>query len=117
MAGFLFFSKNNGVSLGSSAIDIMADYLRPYIRKINKEMMEEVYETYGFYDQTLDFSKLSKSDYMQCYRNIEKAIGIDLKANPVINNRPQNWLFKAWNEEIKPKMQASPLFDPNMLDK
>ncbi|MBS4430663.1 hypothetical protein [Pectobacterium punjabense] len=117
MAGFLFFSKNNGVSLGSSAIDIMADYLRPYMSQISKEIMEEIYETYDFYDQTLDFSKLSKSNYMQCYRNIEKAIEIDLKANPVINNRPQDWIFKAWYEEIKPKMQDSPLYDPNMLDK
>ncbi|MFJ5329765.1 hypothetical protein [Pectobacterium versatile] len=117
MAGFLYFSKNNGVSLGSSAIDIIAEYLRSYIIQVSKEIMEGIYETYDLYDQTLDFSKLSKPDYMQCYRNIEKAIDIDLKANPVINNRPQDWIFKAWHEEIKPKMQASPLYDSEILDK
>ncbi|MBN3198061.1 hypothetical protein H5A33_04000 [Pectobacterium brasiliense] len=117
MAGFLYFSKNNGVSLGSSAIDVIAEYLRSYISQISKEIMEEIYETYDLYDQTLDFSKLSKLDYMQCYRNIEKAIEIDLKANPVINSRPQDWLLKAWYEEIKPKMQTSPLYDREIFGK
>lgn len=117
MAGFLYFSPKNGVSLGSSAIDIIADYLRPYIVQISKETMEEIYESYDLYDQTLDFSKLPKADYMRCYEQIEKAIEVDLKANSVINNRPQDWMFKAWYDEIKPKMQASPLYDPNLLDK
>ncbi|WP_127960271.1 hypothetical protein [Serratia microhaemolytica] len=115
MAGFLYFSKKNGVSLGSSAIDIIADYLRPYITQVSKETMEEIYESYDLYDQTLDFSKLSKTVYMQCYEQVQKAIEVDLKTNPVVNGLPQHWIFKAWFDEIKPKMQASPLYDPDML--
>ncbi|MCO7256546.1 hypothetical protein KSI86_20535 [Dickeya oryzae] len=117
MAGFIYFSPKNGVSLGSSAIDIIADYLRPYITSVSKDTMEEIYETYDLYDQTLDFSKLPKAVYMQCYEQIKKAIEIDLKTNPVINNHPQDWMFRAWYDEIKPKMQASPLYDPELLVK
>lgn len=117
MAGFLYFSPNNGVSLGSSAIDVIADYLRPFISQVGKEVMEEVYETYDLYDQTLDFSKLPQSTYMSCYQQIEKAIEVDLKANPVINNRSQDWMFKAWYDEIKPKMQVSPLYVPGLRSK
>ncbi|GKW12782.1 hypothetical protein [Pectobacterium punjabense] len=115
MAGGLCF-KGETVSLGSSAIDIIADYLRPYISDVSMEVMETVYEVFDYF-QFLDFTKLSSREYMCCYEQIEKAIEIDLKANPVINNRPQDWIFKAWYEEIKPKMQASSLYDPNMLDK
>ncbi|KEY57099.1 hypothetical protein [Serratia sp. DD3] len=115
MAGFLYFSQKNGVSLGSSAIDIIADYLRPYITQVSKDVMEEIYETYDLYDQTLDFSKLPQATYMQCYEQIKKAIEVDLKANPVMNSRPQEWMFKAWYDEIKPKMQASPLYDIDII--
>lgn len=77
--------------------------------------MEDIYASYDLYDQTLDFFRLLKTDYIRCYEKIEKAIEIDLNSDPVINNRSQDWMLKAWYEEIKPKMQASSLYDLDVL--
>ena len=55
MAGWLYFGGQDGVSLGSSAIDFIASYLRPYIAGVSTEVMEKVYETYDLFDDTLDF--------------------------------------------------------------
>ncbi|WP_127956674.1 hypothetical protein [Serratia microhaemolytica] len=115
MAGFLYFSKKNGVSLGSQLIDFIAYYLRPYIAAVNKHTVNQVYETYDLFDDTLDFSNLSTEDYMKCYKQLAKAFEVDLTAEPVINGRSYEWAVIIWHNEIKPKMQVSPLYNPIFL--
>jgi len=55
MAGWLFFGGEDGISVGSSAIDFIASYLRPYITGVSTEVMGKVYETHDLFDDTLDF--------------------------------------------------------------
>ena len=117
MAGWLYFGGEDGVSLGSSSIDFIASYLRSYIAGVSKEVMEKVYETYDIYDDTLDFSALSSEDYMRCYSQLVTAFETVLSAVPIINGKSRQWAINIWYDEIKPKMQASPLYDPNLLDK
>ncbi|MDH0063250.1 hypothetical protein [Leclercia adecarboxylata] len=79
MAGWLYFGGQDGVSLGSSAIDFIASYLRPYIAGVSTEVMEKVYETYDLFDDTLDFSALSSKDYMHCYSQFLKSFELILR--------------------------------------
>ena len=117
MAGWLYFGGQDGVSLGSSAIDFIASYLRPYIAGVSTEVMEKVYETYDLFDDTLDFSALSSEGYMRCYSQLVKSFETVLAAVPIINGKSRQWAIDLWYDEIKPKKQASPLYNPNLLNK
>ncbi len=117
MAGWLYFGGQDGVSLGSSAIDFIASYLRPYIAGVSTEVMEKVYETYDLFDDILDFSALSSKDYMHCYSQLLTSFETDLAAVPIINGKSRQWAIGIWHDEIKPKMQASPLYNPDLLNK
>jgi len=119
MAGWLYFGGEDGISVGSSAIDFIASYLRPYITGVSTEVMGKVYETYDLFDDTLDFSALSSKDYMHCYSQLLKSFETDLAAVPIINGKCGSGHLASgiWHDEIKPKMQASPLYDPDLLNK
>ena len=124
MAGWLYFGGQDGVSLGSSAIDFIASYLRPYIAGVSTEVLEKVYETYDLFDDILDFSALPSKDYMHCYSQLLTSFETDLAAVPIINGKSRQWAIGIWHlasgiwhDEIKPKMQASPLYNSDLLDK
>ncbi|RFS77138.1 hypothetical protein D0U00_19800 [Leclercia adecarboxylata] len=86
--------------------------------------MEKVYETYDLFDDTLDFSALSSKDYMHCYSQLLTSFETDLAAVPIINGKSRQWAIGIWHlasgiwhDEIKPKMQASPLYNPDLFNK
>lgn len=118
MAGSLIFDTNNGViSLGSSFIDIIADYLKPYISEAGEEIVNQVYEVYNVFN-FLKFNNLTPEDYMQCYKQIKKALIEDIQKNKETKKySPEwyQWLEEEWEEEIKPKMEQSPLFRKELL--
>ena len=109
MAGAFVFSEKNVAAFGSTFIDVLADYWRPYIQQVGVD--EKVYFYYDLFYGNIDFSELTQKQYMQCYKQIEKAIEVDLeKIENFYNHYPKELVYKAWFNEIKPKMQSSPLY-------
>lgn len=109
MAGAFVFSEKNVAAFGSTFIDVVADYWRPYIQQVGVD--EKVYFYYDLFYGNIDFSELTQKQYMQCYKQIEKAIEVDLeRIENFYNHYPKELVYKAWFDEIKPKMQSSPLY-------
>jgi len=109
MAGAFVFSEKNVAAFGSTFIDVLADYWRPYIQQVGVD--EKVYFYYDLFYGNIDFSELTQKQYMQCYKQIEKAIEVDLeRIENFYNHYPKELVYKAWFNEIKPKMQSSPLY-------
>ena len=109
MAGAFVFSEKNVAAFGSTFIDVVADYWRPYIQQLGVD--EKVYFYYDLFYGNIDFSELTQKQYMQCYKQIEKAIEVDLeRIENFYNHYPKELVYKAWFNEIKPKMQSSPLY-------
>lgn len=54
---------------------------------------------------------------MCCYSQFVKSFETDLAAVPIINGKSRQWAIDIWYDEIKPKTQASPLYNPNLLNK
>ncbi|PXZ06905.1 hypothetical protein DKK70_09605 [Gilliamella apicola] len=109
MAGAFVFSEKNVAAFGSTFIDVLADYWRPYIQQIGVD--KKVYFYYDLFYGNIDFSELTQKQYIQCYKQIEKAIEVDLeRIENFYNHYPKELVYKAWFEEIKPKMQSSPLY-------
>lgn len=111
MAGVLYFSKGCIVSFGSTFMSVLGEYLRTYINRLGNDIVEKVYFSYDLYDSDLNFSELTQEQYMQCYKQLEKAIEVDLeKIENFYNHYPKELVYKAWFNEIKPAMQRSPLY-------
>lgn len=109
MAGAFVFSEKNVAAFGSTFIDVLADYWRPYIQQVGVD--EKVYFYYDLFYGNIDFSELTQKQYMQCYKQIEKAIEVDFeRIENFYNHYPKELVYKAWFNEIKPKMQSSPLY-------
>ena len=109
MAGAFVFSEKNVAAFGSTFIDVVADYWRPYIQQVGVD--EKVYFYYDLFYGNIDFSELTQKQYIQCYKQIEKAIEVDLeRIENFYNHYPKELVYKAWFDEIKPKMQSSPLY-------
>lgn len=47
---------------------------------------------------------------MEAYTTMLKAFENDLKENPIIDNHSRQWAVGLWFNELKPKMQSSPLY-------
>lgn len=108
MAGILYFGNDCGsIGYNSMFMGVFGEYIRPYIKMINESVMNKIYESYDLYDESLDFSKLSQVEYLQCYEQIQKAIEDDLvNITNFYNNYPKKNIYDAWYSEIKPKMQS-----------
>lgn len=114
MAGYIYFSDHNGISLGSSGIDFLADYLKSYISSVGEEVVNKVYEVYDYY-QSLSFNELSPDAYMKCYKQIRNALLEDTINNNELKPEIKNWMKKLWEEEIKPKMEQASIFRKELM--
>ncbi|GKX56135.1 hypothetical protein SOASR030_22470 [Leminorella grimontii] len=109
MSGALVFGKDIMITLNSASTGFIAEFLRPYLN-INQEISEKIYFHYDLYDGFIDFTELTSEQYLEAYGIMKKAFENDLKNEPVIGGRSRQWAVDLWFNEIKPKMQISPLY-------
>ncbi|OCG35372.1 MULTISPECIES: hypothetical protein [unclassified Gilliamella] len=114
MAGIFYFGKEvECVGYNSTFMSVIGEYVRPYIMQLGNNIAEKVYFSYDLYDSDLNFSELTQEQYMQCYKQLVKAIEVDLEnIEDFYNHYPKELVYKAWFNEIKPAMQRSLLYQP-----
>lgn len=107
MAGIIYFGKNiDPVGYNSIVMRVFGEFIRTYIETTSTEITKKVYESYDLYNDSLDFSRLTFDEKIQCYTQIKKAIEEDLdNIDDFYNEFPKNIIHDAWHKEIKPKMK------------
>lgn len=108
MSGTFCFGDDLVVVVNNAGMGVLDNLLRPFFK--DKEIGEKIYFHYDLYDGPIDFSVLTSEQYMEAYTTMLKAFESDLKENPIIDNHSRQWAVGLWFNELKPKMQSSPLY-------
>ncbi|EMF4672843.1 hypothetical protein L3033_003988 [Providencia stuartii] len=104
MAGIFYFGEKLGVGLGTPRLSILVNELEQELKSY-PDVLDKVMDFYNC-DSSVDFSILSVTDYNICYNALVNIVNtIKLKGH--INKQ---WIVDLWDNEMKEKMQASPLY-------
>lgn len=109
MSGTLCFWDDLVVVVNNAGMGVLDELLRPYFNNY-KYINDKIYYHYDLYDGPIDFTELTSEQYMEAYKIMQKAFENDLQNKPIISDRSRQWAVELWLNEIKPKMQSSPLY-------
>ncbi|WP_392551411.1 hypothetical protein RHO14_07920 [Orbus wheelerorum] len=109
MSATFSFGNDLIVVVNNAGMGILDRVLRPCFNNYSA-LSEKIYFHYDLYDGPIDFSELTSEQYMKAYGIMKDIFENDLQNNLSIGDSSCQWAIDLWFNEIKPKMQCSPLY-------